>query len=1052
MPLADKLNGGRQRDLRLLIANTEFRDTLEQAAERFGHREAAADAAEATGYPTPQTKRRPIAGAAAAVRTELSRLPQADSSQALVHTLIRLFAPRELRIHLQTRGRLHARALIVDRAMPDGDCAAVGTPNLTLGVTHATDLALRATGRANITALSSWFDRLWDVAEDFSATMLRELEACWAAANVTPYDIYMKTLVALLSDRLDGDDGSTVLWDDDITARLADFQRIAVRHAVRNIGLYGGTLIADVVGLGKSFVGAAVIKHFERTEDARPLIICPASLIDMWEHFNETYRLNARVLSMGPLRKSEDGSAAFLTDNAIYRDRNFVLIDESHNLRHGSTQRYRVLAEFMADGRRKCCLLTATPRNRNAWDVYHQLRLFLPDARTPLPINPPNLRDFFREIERGTRDLPEVLGHVLIRRKRNDILKYYGRDSETGERVIPSQFAEYADGRRRAYVEVNGQHQYFPRRRLQTVEYSIDAVYRGLYGKLRAYIGIARSPTAPVPGNSLTYARYGLFHYVRDDRRNSATFSTLRTAGANLCGLMRVMLFKRFESSVHAFRETVRRLVRVHDRFVTALQNGLIPAGEEAEELLTDPDATEDIDLLEGLQAIAGKYPASDLDMGRLLIDAIGDAAVLRHMLALVEPITPGHDEKLLTLERLLDTPPLRGGKRLLFTQFADTAQYLHDRLNPGGGRKDIDVICGADRKSRAKMAARFSPKSNPEMAIGGAEISTLVATDVLSEGLNLQDANLIVNYDLHWNPVRLIQRFGRIDRIGSNHDEVYGFNFLPESELDLGLGLRQILAIRIREIHETIGEDSAVLDPTERLNEQSMYDIYEGDGTTIDRWEEDVAGVGDLNEAEEFLRRLRAENPDEYRRIADIPDGVRCGMSARTMGTYLFVRAGAHRQLWLLDENGEIRSRDARSALAAIRCNRDEPATSLPASHNKTVSTAFSLFSSEMTSLRAEKDHVRTQTVGQRYALQAIQVAYAEARDDDVRGRLALLDAAFRRPVTPAISRELNALRRGGIATTQLIEQLIRVFERHRMRDSGRRDDGSVNRRIRYP
>jgi late competence protein required for DNA uptake (superfamily II DNA/RNA helicase) len=197
----------------------------------------------------------------------------------------------------------------------------------------------------------------------------------------------MKTLYALTRDRLEGDEDTDILWDDEITKKLADFQKVAVRQAVQIVKDFGGAFVADVVGLGKSYIGTAIVKHFERTEHARPLVICPAPLVEMWERYNEVYQLNARVLSMGYLREGDNGLANILLDDVKYRDRDFVLIDESHNFRYPDTQRYKVVQSFLASGKR-CCFLTATPRNKSAWDVYHQIKLFHQDDNTDL------LRDF----------------------------------------------------------------------------------------------------------------------------------------------------------------------------------------------------------------------------------------------------------------------------------------------------------------------------------------------------------------------------------------------------------------------------------------------------------------------------------------------------------------------------------------------------------------------------------------------------------------------------------------------------------------------------------
>ena len=175
----------------------------------------------------------------------------------------------------------------------------------------------------------------------------------------------------------------------------------------------------------------------------------------------------------------------------MYRDRNFVLVDESHNFRHHDTQRYRVLQSFLATGRR-CCFLTATPRNKSAWDIYHQIKLFHPEDPTDLPIDPPNLRTYFRQVEKGEKNLPDLLGNILIRRTRNHILRWYGFDEGTDQAVDPSQFQEYLDGHRKAYVVVGGDKQFFPKRVLETISYNIEDTYQGLYFRLRERIGKPR--------------------------------------------------------------------------------------------------------------------------------------------------------------------------------------------------------------------------------------------------------------------------------------------------------------------------------------------------------------------------------------------------------------------------------------------------------------------------------------------------------------------------------------------------------------------------------
>ncbi|MEE8391932.1 MAG: helicase-related protein [Anaerolineae bacterium] len=240
------------------------------------------------------------------------------------------------------------------------------------------------------------------------------------------------------------------------------------------------------------------------------------------------------------------------------------------------------------------------------------------------------------------------------------------------------------------------------------------------------------------------------------------------------------------------------------------------------------------------------------------------DIALLEEMARLVEPIGPQEDNKLQQLIAMLthgrtlsDDHSLPGdlahSKVLIFTQYADTAHYLYDNLRHLGRIRAVE----SDTKGRGRVILRFAPQANNyELQPSDEDLRILVATDVLSEGLNLQDANHIINYDLHWNPIRLIQRVGRVDRIGTEHTTIYAYNFLPETGLERELGIERRLEHRITEIHHTIGEDAPILHRSERVNKEAMYAIYRGDPSVLE--DEPKADIFNLLEAEELMRQLQ--------------------------------------------------------------------------------------------------------------------------------------------------------------------------------------------------
>lgn len=1016
-------------ELRLLIGNTSTRETIEQLAEGYRELSAIENATEDLTYSSRAKRKARASETAENLRGGIDIMPQTDESEELIRILVDMITNKKLKVRVYTKGRLHAKAYIFHYKQGyETGTSIVGSSNLTLaGLTSNTELNVVVSGNANQEQLRDWFDALWEESEDFNESLMEEMRTSWALAPVRPYDIYMKTLYELVRERLERDE-DRLSPAADVMEQLADFQQVAVWQAIKIINKYGGAFVSDVVGLGKSYIGSAIVKYFEQVESARPLIFCPPALIPMWERYNELHDLKAQVVSSGILSGDEANAHNLLFEH--YENRDFILVDESHNFRNPGTQRYRILQEFLTTGDKKSCFLTATPRNKSAWDIYHQFKLFHPDDDTTLPIEPANVREYFRNIERGIRDLRVLLQHILIRRTRNHILRWYGYDAETHEPVDPTQFSDYLNQQRRAYVRIGDTHQFFPQRILKTVEYSIEETYKGLYQQIRGHLGTAKTTTA-----QLTYARYGLWHYVKREKQGALPYRDLQSAGKNLRGLIRVLLFKRFESSVYAFKRTISRLLNVHKIFLNALDDGIVAAGEKAQQILYDASNaneseidSDERDILDELGKLSESYDIEDFDVKALREDIQHDIKVLTQILEPVQGITTAEDAKLQTLKNLLDTKPLRDGKRLIFTRYVDTAEYLYNNLKT----EDTDVIYSSN-KDKQKIVARFAPNANPEhrQSTDENELNTLIATDVLAEGLNLQDCGMLINYDLHWNPVRLIQRFGRIDRIGSEFDKIHGFNFLPELGIERNLGLQETLRNRIQEIHDTIGEDAAILDNTEQINEEAMYAIYDEDNAQLNLFEDSQETGMSFVEAEEILRQIKRQNPEEYERITNLRDGIRTGIPADTKGTYILCRLGSYQQPCLFDEKGQLLTADPAKILQKLACDPELKGRPLPPEHNSRVAKHLKTFAAA--NKKQTVFSVQQLTRAQRYIVKELRLLNSTSKDTETISRL---DQAFRLPLTEVIKRDINRLHRQKITREDLLTELTILYHRHNMAD----------------
>ena len=1056
-------------EVRLLLGSSTSARTIEQLAEGHRRLDLVSNVLEQEKYQRRGKRREAVSQAAGAAGDAVAQVDKSDEAERAVTTVLRLVEEKRPRVGVYTKGRLHSKAYIFDYgplydaggkivARAEVGSGIVGSSNLTLaGLTHNTELNVVVHGNDNHAALTAWFDELWDESEPFEEALMSELRQSWPVREVTPWELYMRTLYMLVRERLEGGElEPDLITRGEIEEKLADFQKVAVDVACQMIARWNGCFVSDVVGLGKSFVGSAIVKRFSQA-GYRPLIVCPAALTEMWETYNEDYHLNAAILSTGMLSQPY-GAEHLLGEEGFYRDRDFVLIDESHAFRSGSTQRYEALQTFLERKGRPVCLLTATPRNKSAWDVYHQIKLFHPEDTTDLDITPPHLQQYVREVEKGERDLTPLLQPILYRRRRRDVLHQYGYDAESDERINHlnvEAFRPYMRGDKRAYVRVGGRRQFFPQRKLETPRYDLNATYDGLYDELRAKLGTDRRTPAgqPEPG-VLTFARYGLWHYLKPEFRGVEPYEQLHRAGANLRGLMRTLLFKRLESSVAAFRGTTSRMHRAHERFVKALDEEIVPAGYKQQQVLIS-DLDDEGDLFEALGETDVKYEARAFDVVALRRDLLHDVSVLAEALALVEPITPKRDDKLQTLLGLVRESPLKDGKRLVFTEFKDTARYLYEHLADELGEATVEIVGGAD-KSKARVVGRFAPTANPALAkryLDGGELMTVVATDVFSEGLNLQDCDKIVNYDLAWNPVRLIQRFGRIDRIGSEFDVIRGYNFLPDTALDRHLDLRSTLRARIRDIHETIGEDARILESDEQLNEEAMFSVYaDAEASTED--DEDAAEKLSLGDVEAIIRGLRESDPAGFEQISTMRDGVRSARTATFAGVAAYCEARAsggrdepavQRELMLLDEKGDHVTSEVAEILALLQCDPRERRHSLPDRHNRMVGRARAKFSESVRHRIAQRRHPRITSVSQRWVLTELTEMHRSEEYKDVRSQLGELENALRRPLSSAARRAIDRLRRTRPTGLRLVDAVKLIYVEHALGERADSDAGDL-------
>jgi SNF2 family DNA or RNA helicase len=697
------------------------------------------------------------------------------------------------------RDKFHAKCYLTHgRAAVVGSFGLVGSSNFTFpGLCDNVELNVQIRG-GDVRLLQEWYERHWQDAEDITPEILRTLERHIQTRK--PFEIWFKALDEYYRGReLEPD-----VWDKEqskIFPLLSKYQQDAYKNLLKIAGLNGGAFLCDGVGLGKTFVGLMLIERLVYKDAKQVVLFAPkAAREDVWERVLERHLkefrsgfVNLVIYNHTDLqRKGKWPREMELT----LQHADVVIIDEAHHFRNPGIKgegikepsRYRKLQEYLQAGDRpkRLFLLTATPVNNSIHDFRHMVELFTSgddayfakDARN-LGIH--NLRAHFVQLEK------RILGRLPKSQQLDLTLESELVETEHALRTDPV-FDALVVQRSRAYVKQSQQQQgvtaaLFPERQPPArVDYSLKATYGALLESVRK----AFHKEKPL----FVLGIYYPLAYWKGDKEHPNYKSFDEGRQKQVVTLIRTLFLKRFESSARAFEGSCWRLlqklfawVTVHCEsdhnqrrlerwklkhadiigYIHAHQQELWP--EEAEEDQAEEFLSEDI-----LNAVERLNP-DEFKVDEILDDTFDDLDQLAEFLAEVAKVKPERDDKLKALIKLLKTDAvLKKQKVILFTEFADTARYLEQEL----GKAGLDGICridgGSNQRQRSDVIRRFSPyyneSSSAELAVEGkSEIRLLIATDVLSEGLNLQDATRLINYDLHWNPVRLMQRIGRVDR-----------------------------------------------------------------------------------------------------------------------------------------------------------------------------------------------------------------------------------------------------------------------------------------------
>ncbi len=845
------------------------------------------------------------------IADEIEKEFESAASSAQVEKGVRVFMDwlksGKLEMRMYTEASIHAKVYIMRKdqeKVPDTFGSVItGSSNFSeAGLVNNLEFNVELKDYADVKFALDKFEELWAQSTDIRDTYIEAVEQhTWMRDDITPYQLYLKTLYEFFKEEINADKENFETLLPEGYMRL-QYQIDAVTQARQKLDAYNGVFISDVVGLGKTYICAMLANSFNR--NAYKLIVCPPVLVDYWRSVLQEFDV-ARydVESLGKL----DKIIAKGTDKYSY-----VFVDEAHRFRNSGTEAFTELHQICRG--KKVILISATPINNYTSDVENQIYLF--QAKQSGTINGiKNIEGFFRGLNAKLAKKPKgsaaymeqlrenseiirdkLIREVMIRRTRSEIQQYYADDLAKQGLTFPKAGSP------------------------EKIIYSFDEETDDAFSQT---INIIKD---------FKYARYTPLLYLKDKKK----YATMLTAQRNMGGFMKGILVKRLESSFYAFRKTLERFIESYEKFIEMSKTGKIYISKKVNvyDLLDDGNTEKLMYLIE--QQDVMEFETKEFS-SQFFRDLQADLAQLKSMQFIWSLI--GNDPKLNEFKRNLTTNPLMKGKKaIVFTESTETAQYLYEELKEIYGERIIYFSGQSSAALKVEIEDSFNPKFKNK---NNDKYDLLITTDVLAEGINLHRANVLVNYDLPWNPTRIMQRVGRINRVGTEYDRIYVFNFFPTAQSKKQMPLEERILEKLQAFHDTLGEDFKYLSDDEEVSSKKLFSDLTSD---LDGEEEstnpDLAYLA-------IIRQIRDNDPKLFSMIKRLPKKAKAGKSSEKVSedsTVTFIRQGALKTFFVSSE-AETKQLSFMQAIDLIKAEPDDAKVSVSSKfyeHFDSNSTAF--------------------------------------------------------------------------------------------------------------
>ncbi|URI07964.1 phospholipase D-like domain-containing protein [Aquincola tertiaricarbonis] len=943
----------------------------------------------------------------ASLRDDIEHAPYDQSVEAGVQQFIEDVAGGRVEIRAHPTRKLHAKVYVF---LPKGfnehkpGAVITGSSNLTaagLGkedqeTNYEFNVLLHYYDEVKFAA--DEFQRLWQESVRILPEQVEEAhKQTYLGVQVTPSELYYKLLIEYF--------GSAIEYDPNAVSDLPNgfkrlsYQADAVNAGYRLLQQHGGFFLADVVGLGKTVIATLVAKKFFFKNGfpeyrSSTLIVTPPSIEENWQETVELFKLdNCKIVTIGKLSSLRNVERYDL-----------VVIDEVHRFRNDVTAQFEELQRIcktpsehlLPDGSRaskKVILVSATPLNNRPADLRNLISLFQDLRRSTLSVL--NLQAYFAAKEKAFADaksLPtaqatarvagiyediriKVLSEITIRRTRSDLV---------GHELYSADLA--AQGIQ------------FPRvNKPEPIMYRLSPIVERLYDQSMA--ALAGRGAAP-----LTYARYRALAYLVPEARADVPLADM--AATQLAKIMRVGLAKRLDSSFHAFRQSLTRFRDATRVMLTNLKKGVVYISSDVNitKLILEDDEERLLELLaEGDGTKVRQFSSGSFDKG-LMADLEADLAALNMLCDAWSRVDedPKFDAFLDYLKsRLFDrTINHAGNKLVVFSEAKDTTDYLKQRLAEAGYTRVLAVDSSNRKELMPDIRGNFD--ANAKQQVDNCDI--ILTTQVLAEGVNLHRSNVIVNYDTPWNSTLLMQRIGRVNRIGTTAPTVHIFNFYPSAQVDNDIELRKRALMKLQAFHSALGEDSQIYSDEEVVETFGMFDHE------FDEEERDERLTLLLE-----LRKFRETHPEDFRRIKHLPRRVRVGRKndKRARTTVAFIRSQRRDGFYRIRAEGLVDEISVVEAAQELRAPPSEMPYRLHSLHHEQVQAAVARFAEEVAANEPEAAAPQTK-LGPRDT-KAISLLKAIARapvcSEGDKARLALAEAAITVGTYQALPRRLAQL-----------------------------------------